>query len=83
MPAVAVAITDPTNTFEPTREGVIVNMPRVGFNFDICVGHDTYFTIEKVKGWLREVGSDEVIIFDGTNHKFKIKVIASSDDFIL
>lgn len=83
MPAVAVAITDPTNTFEPTREGVIVNMPRVGFDFKIYSGHDTYFTIDKVKGWIREVGSDEVMIFDGNNKRYKIKVIASSDDFIL
>jgi len=82
MPSVAISITDPTNTCEPAREGIIVNSPRVGFDFQIYTGNNTYLTIEKVKGWLREVGSPEVIIFDRNNKRYKIKVIASSDDFI-
>lgn len=64
-------------------EGILISNPCVGEDCCIYLGKRKNFTISKVRGWIKSVNSNNVIIFDSTGHKFYMTVIANSSEFLI
>ena len=81
MPNAAVHVRNIDSESTKEYDGVIAAQPRVGFDFEIYVGHEDYITLNKIKGWIRLVGSNKLIIFDASYKKYLVSVVATSDEF--
>jgi hypothetical protein len=79
MSSVAVEVRHPNGVLV---KGILTASFRKGWNCDLYLGNDKHFRIPQVKGWLTEVGSDRVLIFDINNQRYQLEVIARSTDFL-
>jgi len=61
---------------------MLLSDPKVGKNFSIYLGADKKYTIPSVKGWVKLVGGDYTIIFDKSGERYRVSVLATSDEFI-
>ena len=61
--------------------GILVADPKVGQDLRIFVGANDFFYIPKVRGWIKLCGATNCILFDKDGKRYRLSVIASSEDF--
>lgn len=81
MPALAVEVTAVGGP-HPRMQGILTANPEVGSDCVVYLGGETFFRIAEVRGWLGPTDGDYLILFDKSNARFRVQVIASSKDFL-
>lgn len=83
MPTLAVEVTAIGDGPYPKRfQGILPAKPVLGRDCIVYLGGDQYFSIACVKGWIGPTDGDYLILFDDRNARFRVEVIATSQDFL-
>jgi hypothetical protein len=79
MSSVAVQLIQPDGD---SFSGILVADPKVGQDVRVYIGQDKIYRIFKVRGWIRLCGSNSCILFDYYGKRFRLRMLASSDQFL-
>jgi hypothetical protein len=62
--------------------GILMADPKVGYDCRVYTGDQNVYSIPKIRGWIKLVESDYVILFDVHGERVRIEVIGRSEDFL-
>jgi hypothetical protein len=82
MPTLAVQVTALSGSQPNSKQGILIANPRIGDTLVIYLGGKLYYKIARIKGWIGLIDSNDVVVFDKDNKRFRVQVIGSSADFI-
>jgi hypothetical protein len=79
MSSVAVSLTQPDGELV---SGILLADPKVGQDCRIYLGGERIHYIRKVRGWIGPAHKEYVILFDCHGNRYRLKLLATSDQFL-
>ena len=80
MSSVAIQLTSPNGS---AVSGIMIGDLKIGRDFILRLPGNEYFQVDKVRGWIGAVNSGKATIFGIGGVRFTMKLLASSDQFLL